>query len=183
MAALPALILAGVVPVAAVVALPTRPGDEGPRVLGQPPLEVAALLAREKAKGEPGELIALPVEDRVLLMGTGDGGPVALRKAGAAVARRAKQQASLALDLRRLELSAEGLQALAEGLLLSSYGFTLKPPGGARPLTRIAGVVPTPGARRESLQRPLAVISGVAAPRAPVNPPPLQKNPAWLASQ
>jgi leucyl aminopeptidase len=152
-------------------------------VLGQPPVEVAALLEREKAKGEPGELIALPVEDRVLLMGTGDGGPAALRKAGAAVARRAKQQESLALDLRRLELTPEGLQALAEGLLLSSYGYTLKPAAEPRPLTRITVVVPDPDVLRESLQRTLAVINAVAVARDLVNTPPLQKNPAWLASQ
>src|SRR3954447_22267347 len=121
-ARLPALVLAGTVPVAAVVALPTRPGDSGARVLGQPPIEVAGLLTREKAKGDAGELVALPVEDRVLLLGTGDGTPATLRKAGAAVARRAKSQESLALDLRQLALDEDTLLGLAEGLLLGSYG-------------------------------------------------------------
>jgi leucyl aminopeptidase len=183
MAQLPALALAGTVPVAAVVALPTRPGDDGAQVLGQPPIEVAGLLEREKAKGEPGELIALPVEERLYLLGTGDGGPAALRKAGAAIARRAKQQESLALDLRRLTLSGEGLAALAEGLLLACYGFTLKPSAEPRPLTRITLVVAKPDALQPALQRALVVVKAVAAARDLVNTPPLEKNPAWLAAQ
>ncbi|MCW2673886.1 MAG: Leucyl aminopeptidase [Frankiales bacterium] len=185
MAVLPALVLAGALPAAAVVALPTRPGDDDapPRVLAQPPVEVAALLEREKAKGEAGELIALPVEDRVLLLGTGDGGPAALRKAGAAIARRAKQQESLALDLRRLTLTDDSLLALAEGLLLGSYGFTLKPSAEPRPLTRITVVVAKPDALKAGLDRALAVIRAVAAARDLVNTPALQKHPVWLAAQ
>jgi leucyl aminopeptidase len=183
MAQLPALVLAGSVPAAAVVALPTRPGDGTLRVLGQPPIEVAVLLEREKAKGEAGELIAVPVEDRVLLLGTGDGGPAALRKAGAAVARRAKQQESLALDLRRLDLTDDSLRALAEGLLLGSYGFTLKPSAEPRPLTRITVVVARPDTMRPALDRALAVIRAVASARDLVNTPALEKNPSWLAAQ
>ncbi|MCU1621921.1 MAG: Leucyl aminopeptidase [Frankiales bacterium] len=187
MAQLPALVLAGSVPAAAVsalpTALPTRPGDGTPRVLGRPPIEVAALLEREKAKGEAGELIAIPVEDRVLLLGTGDGSPAALRKAGAAVARRAKQQESLALDLRRLDLTDDSLRALAEGLLLGSYGFTLKPSAEPRPLTRITIVVAKPDTMRPALERALAVIRAVASARDLVNTPALEKNPSWLAAQ
>ena len=183
MAQLPALVLAGSVPAAAVVALPTRPGDDGPRVLGQPPIEVAALLEREKAKGEAGELIAVPVEDRLFLLGTGDGGPAALRKAGAAIARRAKQQESLALDLRRLDVDADGLAALAEGLLLGSYGFTLKPSAEPRPLTRITVVVAKPAALSASLERAVLVTKAVAAARDLVNTPALEKSPTWLAAQ
>jgi leucyl aminopeptidase len=183
MAKLPALALAGTAPVADVVALPTAPGDEAPRVLGQPPVDVTALLAREKAKGEAGEIIPLPVEDQVYLLGTGDGSPTALRKAGAAIARRAKKQESLVLDLRRLTLGSEGLQALAEGLLLSSYGFTLKPSADPRPLSRITLVVAEPESLKAALQRTVAVIAAVAAARDLVNTPSLEKNPSWLAAQ
>src|SRR3954454_12135963 len=156
MASLPSLVLAGSVPAAAVLAVPTWGGADGPAVLGDVPIDVTSLLTREKAKGDAGELVAVPVEDRVLLLGTGDGAPAALRKAGAAIARRAKQQESLALDLRRLELSADRLQVLAEGLLRGSYGFTLKPSAEARPLPRVTVVVSDPDSLREDLQRSLA---------------------------
>ena len=183
MALLPSVSLAGTVPVASVVALPTAPGDEGPRVLGQPPIEVAGLLGREKAKGDAGELIAVPVEDRLFLLGTGDGGPAALRKAGAAIARRAKQQESLVLDLRRLKLTEDGLQALAEGLRLGSYGFTLKPSAEPRPLSRITVVVAKPEALRGALDRALVITKAVASARDLVNTPALEKHPSWLAAQ
>ncbi len=183
MAQLPSLALSGVVPAAAVLALPTKPGDDRPKVLAQPPIDVTALLEREKAKGEAGELIALPTEERVLLLGTGDGGPAALRKAGATIARRAKAQESLAVDLRRLTLTAEGLRALAEGLLLGSYGFTVKPSAEPRPLTRITVVVAKPEALTDALTKALTVTRAVASARDLVNQPPADKSPQWLAAQ
>ncbi|MFN2536937.1 MAG: leucyl aminopeptidase [Mycobacteriales bacterium] len=183
MAPLPALALAGTVPAAAVVALATQPSDEGPRVLGRPPVDVAGLLEREKARGEAGELVAVPVEDRLFLLGVGDGGPAALRKAGAAIARKAKQQESLALDLRRLALTADGLAALVEGLLLGSYGFTLKASAEPRPLARITVVVAKPDALGKALDRALVVTTAVASARDLVNTPALEKSPTWLAAQ
>ncbi|MGB8649427.1 MAG: hypothetical protein WCD35_02070, partial [Mycobacteriales bacterium] len=80
-----ALALSGDVPAAAVVAVPTRPG-EPTELAGKAPVDVRGLLERERAKGEAGELVAVPVTDhqtleRVLLVGTGDGSPSALRKA------------------------------------------------------------------------------------------------------
>ncbi|MCU1622852.1 MAG: Leucyl aminopeptidase [Frankiales bacterium] len=183
MAQLPALTLAGTVPAAAVLALPTRPGDDRATVLAQPPVDVTSLLDRDKAKGEAGELIALPTEERVLLLGTGDGGPAALRKAGAAIARRAKSQESLALDLRRMTLTGEGLHALAEGLLLGTYGFTVKPSAEPRPLTRITVVVAKPETLADALARAVTVTRAVASARDLVNVPPAEKSPQWLAAQ
>src|SRR5207248_4194099 len=92
-------------------------------------------------------------------------------------------QESLALDLRRLKLSDDGLVALAEGLLLGSYGFTLKPSAEPRPLTRITIVVANPDALRPALDRALVLISAVASARDLVNTPALEKNPSWLAAQ
>ena len=69
---LPSLRLAGSVPEAEVLAVPTRPGDDGPEVLGTVPAELASVLERDKAKGEPGELVAVPTADKVLLL-FGDG--------------------------------------------------------------------------------------------------------------
>src|SRR3954470_15570870 len=79
---------------AAVLAVPTTPaGPEGglPAVgagaeaLAGLGVDVAAALAREEAKAEPGEIVAIPVGrdgvDTVLLAGVGDGSLPALRKA------------------------------------------------------------------------------------------------------
>src|SRR5207237_1408830 len=143
---LPALRLTGALPAAdsdTVLALPTRPGEPA-SVVGAPPVDVTALLAREKARGEAGELLAVPGEQRVLLLGTGDGTTAALRKAGAAVARRAKGQPALVVDLRGLSLTDDTLTALAEGLLLASYGFTTKEDAEPRALRTVTLVVPAP---------------------------------------
>ena len=56
---------------------------------------------------------------------------------GAALARRAKGSASLAVDLRGLELDADALRGLAEGLLLASYAFSRKAVAPPRPLQQI----------------------------------------------
>src|SRR4051812_36599430 len=88
---------------AAVLALPTTPSGSdgsvpavgaGADVLAALGVDASAVLAREEAKGEPGEVVSVPVTgngvDTVLLAGVGDGGVPALRKAAAAVVRRAK---------------------------------------------------------------------------------------------
>ncbi len=187
-AALPVLRLAAELPPAAVVALPTRPGDgDGalPVLLGSPPVDVDGLLAREQAKGEPGEVVSVPVTapgalERVLLLGTGDGSVEGLRKAGAAAARRAKGAASLAVDLRGLPLDGPGLRALAEGLLLASYGFTVK---AAEPRTLTEIVLVGPTQLQADLDAAVVVATAGAAARDLVNTPSLQKSPAWLAAQ
>jgi len=182
-AALPSLRLASTVPVAAVLAVPLRPGDEGPEVLGESPVDVTAMLAREKSKGEPGELVALPTEDKVFLLGIGDGTPSALRKAGAAVARRSKAADSLALDLRALSLDTDSVNGLVEGLLLGSYGFTQKKEARPRALQDITVVVRRPADLQQALDRALTVAGATATARDLVNTPSLEKSPAWLAAQ
>jgi leucyl aminopeptidase len=164
-----------------VLAVPTRPGDPV-SVVGTVPTDVAALLERESPRGEPGELVAVPGEQRVLLLGTGDASPAALRKAGAAVSRRAKSQSALVLDLRELALGAEQVRALAEGLLLAAYRFTLKDVE-PRPLREITLVVRKREQLQPALDRALVVVRATAAARDLVNTPPEQKSPAWLATQ
>jgi len=164
-----------------VLAVPTRPGEPA-KVLGDAPDGAREAVERERAKGEAGELVALPGEQRVLLLGTGDASPVALRKAGAALARRAKGQSSLVLDLRGLALKDEGLRALADGLRLASYGYTLKE-REPRALREITLVVRDPAALKAALARALVVTAATATARDLVNTPPADKSPAWLAKQ
>jgi leucyl aminopeptidase len=186
--ALPQVSLARDVPQAAVLAVPTAPGDEeGTAALrGSAPVDVAALLGREKAKGSAGELVAVPVTEpgvleRVLLVGTGAGAPADLRKAGAALARRSKDAASLAVDLRGLPLDGAGLRALVEGLALASYSFSRKAEPKERALATVTLVVAEPKAQQADLDRALAVCGATAAARDLVNTPPLDKSPDWLA--
>jgi leucyl aminopeptidase len=184
---LPAVALAAELPEAAVVAVPTRPREGGsPAVLGVPPVDVEGLLARERAKGEPAEVVAVPVPgdgplERVLLAGTGDGTPAALRRTGAALARRSKGSASLAVDLRALPVDPAGLRALVEGLLLASYGFSRKATAPARALTTVTLVVPDPAGLAGDLDAAVALARATAAARDLVNTPSMEKTPDWLA--
>ncbi len=150
--------------------------------------DLPALLAREGAKGAAGELVALPLpgegpRERLLLLGTGTAGPADLRKAGAAVARRAKGSASLALDLRGLEVTPDGLRALVEGLLLSSYGFTLKAEPEPRVLASVVVAVAEPRALQAALDAAVTTCRAVATARDLVNTPSLGKGPADLADR
>ena len=88
-----------------VLALPTTPGrgrlqvGAGADVLTALEVDAKAALTREDAKGEPGEVVSIPVGrrgvDTVLLAGVGDGSPRALRKAAAAVVRRSSASSSM----------------------------------------------------------------------------------------
>ena len=188
MADLPSLRLAGSLPAGAedvVLAVPTRPGAPVVvlgAVAGTAAGGISSLLLREKAKGEAGEVVAVPGEQRVLLLGTGDGGSAALRKAAAAIARRAKGQRALVLDLRGLAPKEDGLRVLVESLLLSSYGYTLKDVE-PRALREITLVVSKPAALEGACERGVVVARATAAARDLVNTPPAQKSPAWLAAQ
>ncbi len=154
-------------------------------MLGASPVDLTSLLAREKAKGEPGEIVAAPQPEgdleRVIAVGRGDGSPSSLRTAGAALARKAKGSASLAVDLRKAGLDDEGLRAFAEGLLLASYGYTLKRDAEPRPLQTITLVAAK--ALQPALDRAVAVATATAAARDLVNTPSLTKTPQWLAKE
>jgi leucyl aminopeptidase len=188
---LPLLGLDDGVPVCAVLALPSRPGEGGddpPQLLATSPVEVEGLLERQKKAGEPGTVVPVPVPgqgplERVLLVGTGAGSSADLRKAGAALARAAKDAGSMAVDLRGLELTAEALRAVAEGLLLASYAFSRKSEPPPRTLTQITLVVRDAAALQPDLERAVAVVRATAAARDLVNTPSLQKTPQWLAQQ
>ncbi len=165
------------------VALPLRPAPKGAQVVGASSEDLTALLAREEPKGDAGELVAIPGLDKRFLLGIGEATASALRKAGAAVARRSKGFASLALDLRGLALDPAQLHGLAEGLLLGSYGFTQKSTAEPRVLQAVTLVVADPKAAQPALDRALAIVKATSTARDLVNTPPLEKTPAWLAAQ
>ena len=181
-AALPEVRLLAERPATAVLALPTRSVDDVVSALGAvPDIDLAALLAAESAKGEPGEVVAAPVAGdpltRILLVGVGAATPKELRKAGAALARKAKGGASLVLDVRGLDAAPAAVGALVEGLLLASYGFTLKP--GAEP--RVLQEIVLVGADAVAVMQAVVVCRATALARDLVNTPPREASPDWLA--
>ncbi len=189
---LPNVVLAADPPPAVVLAVPTLPADggarpPGARLIGSGPPELAldlgALLSREAGKGEAGEILAVPVPgpgplERVLLVGLGDRSPAALRKAGAALARRSKDATSLAVDVRAADLEAPALRALVEGLLLASYRFSLEAEPKVRALSDVTVVGPV---GQDDLASAVLVAAATAAARDLVNTPSLEKTPQWLA--
>ncbi|GHE29147.1 hypothetical protein GCM10017673_34460 [Streptosporangium violaceochromogenes] len=143
------------------------------------PVPAAALLAHYEAKGEAGEIVEVPVADgetvgRVLLYGIGDGGAAALRRAGAAVARRGKGR-----DAIRIVLPEGPVAALVEGALLATYTFRI---GEARSTPAVRVEFVGEGVAAE-VARGETVASAVAFARDLANTPSSVKTPAWLADR
>lgn len=149
-------------------------------------LDAASYLKAEKATGKAGEVIAIPVRrdgvDLVLLAGTGDGSSGALRKAAAAVVRRAKGSRSLATTLAA-DRDAGAVRAVAEGLGLAAYRFSVAAGADPPTLRRAKLIVADPGAVREPLRRAAAVVEAVHLARDLANTPSLEKSPQWLAER
>jgi leucyl aminopeptidase len=170
-------------PAAAVLAVPTRKDDGTVVALGDvPEIDVPALLVAERAEGGAGEVVSVPVAgqvplERLLLVGVGAADGADLRRAGAALARKAKGSAQLVLDLRGLAPEKPAQRALVEGLLLASYGFTLKPGAEPRVLTEIVLV----GADEAAVRHAVVVATATAFARDLVNTPPREASPDWLA--
>ncbi len=185
------------------VAVPVLTGPDGP-LLGPGAAELVAELggdlftlldqAGPDGVGTPGTVVdRVVLETRglsntdlrlVLLVGVGTGTTDDLRRAGAAVARRARGLSSLATSLGALCDDA-GLRALVEGLVLGSYEFHWRSGGATTsPVGRVvlAGMV-DPEARREALDRSLAVAGAAWLSRTLATVPANLKNPVWMAEQ
>ncbi|MFI6500631.1 leucyl aminopeptidase [Nonomuraea typhae] len=153
--------------------------DLSPAAAPDLPLPAAALLAHYEAKGEAGEIVEVPVArgtgvGRVLLYGVGDGSPKALRKAAAALTRRAKGRAELTVVV------PDGDAAVfAEAALLAAYTFKLSSAPGKKPV----GALVFAGAPEERVRRGEIVARAVALARDLANTPASVKNPAWMAER
>ncbi|HEX6920126.1 MAG TPA: leucyl aminopeptidase [Actinomycetes bacterium] len=178
-----------------VLATGIRPGGDGPVLAGDAHqleaafgLDLRRALQRAEAKGEAGEVVEVPVSapgevGRVLLVGLGDGSPLALRRAGAALGRRARGDRSLASDATH-DVDPLALRAHLEGLLLAGYRFSRKSsPKPAKALERVQLLVGSP--RRLQAAADLAAVTARAThlARDLANTPSNEKDPAWLAGQ
>ncbi|ROO83082.1 leucyl aminopeptidase [Actinocorallia herbida] len=136
----------------------------------------AELLEFREAKGEAGEIISVPVRvdgvfRELLLYGIGEGTPADLRKAGAAVAARAKGKDVLAV------VPPEGdLTTFTEAALLAGYDYRLKT-GEPKKFADIVLVGAEPS------QRGAVYARAAALARDLTNTPSNEKGPAWLAEQ
>ncbi|PZG42643.1 leucyl aminopeptidase [Spongiactinospora gelatinilytica] len=156
--------------------------DLDPDVSGLP-VPARDLLALHKAKAEPGEVVETPVArgggvGRVLLYGIGDAGPDALRKAGAAVVRRAKGHESVSVTLP----AAGPVAAFAEGALLGAYTFRIGEQRG-KAVGRVEFVAADPGGVADDVRAGELVARSVAIARDLANTPASVKTPAWLAER
>jgi leucyl aminopeptidase len=184
-----------------VVAIPVLAGDDGltlgpgaAELLDELDDDLFALLDTFSATGKAGEIVERAVLDTsglsngdlrlLLLVGVGTGTTDELRRAGAAVARRTKGRQCVATSLSALCDDA-GLRALVEGLVLGSYEFHWRSEGPKeQPVARavLAGLVDA-DARKDVLQRALAVAGAGWQSRTLALVPSNLKNPVWLAEQ
>jgi leucyl aminopeptidase len=181
-----------------VVAVPVLPtGEGGVPLLGPGADELADALSvdllgvveSQRATGKAGEITTCPLvlDDRallVLLVGVGEQAPDDLRRAGAAVARAARDRASLATSVPSI-CGAAGLTAFVVGLMLGSFGFHIRSEGPEhRPVSRVvlAGL-PEDADVASALRRGLALGGAGWRARMLATVPSNIKNPPWLAEQ
>jgi len=178
------------------IAVPLRPADGGaePDLTGVPEMDgldarrLARHLAREKATGDAGEVVVVPLvadgPELLLLIGLGDGSPPSMRKAGAALARRARSVESVRTTVLR-GVDAAATRAFAEGLLLASYQFTEKRTPKPVALKTVDAVVAARAFDRQQAALDLGLVTAAATALARdlVNTPSYVKTPAWLAKR
>ncbi len=159
-------------------------------------VDLAAHLTAENAKGEVGEVHPLPAHGRhgatvtVWLVGLGKPEITthAVRRAGAALARRAGKAGGHLATSVTAGLSDAHVGAFAEGVLLAAYTYTTKTaqngdaPKGltvvdlhhtAKPVKKV----------EQALARAQTYAAATALARDLANAPSLDKTPEWLAKQ
>jgi leucyl aminopeptidase len=194
----------------AVPVAPAVPGDEGvqPRsgaaqAAARYGIDLAEVAERVGLKGEPGEayVLQLPrsvgsavelpwghLPPRVVLVGVGDGGDTALRRAGAALARATRGLARVATTVgvdRGQDASAIAAtaRALAEGYLLGAY---VPPSAASAPQQASADLVllARDGTRVAAALDSARVAAGATwLVRDLATTPSNTKNPAWMAER
>ncbi|MGH9027311.1 MAG: leucyl aminopeptidase [Acidimicrobiia bacterium] len=158
---------------------------------------LASFMEEAGLEGKPGETLVIPTPTGLrakaaLLVGVGDPEKLTLdgvRRAGAAVARKATKAGTVATTLAELSdlagLERTGTaQALAEGVALGSYQFLRykkdPKPSKLRRVTLLGGG----GARvRDALERGAKIAGAVAWARDMVNEPAREKPPATFVSE
>ncbi|WP_201931684.1 leucyl aminopeptidase [Nocardioides donggukensis] len=177
------------------VALPVLPADgaEAPAVgpgaadvADQLGLDLLAVLEAHRATGRAGEVTTHPVPDHdrvtaVLLVGVGDTGDDALRRAGAALGRATKDRDLVASSVASVA-GDSGLHAFVIGLTLGSFEFHWRSSGPvAQPVRRVL-LAGAPD-RQPTVDAAVAVAAAGWRARALAATPSNLKSPAWLADR
>ena len=188
-------------PGAAVVAVAVLCGDDGPSLgpgaaeldedLG---LDLLELLGRTGETGVVGEVTDLPVLPapgsagadltRVLLVGVGRATSADLRRAGASLARRTTN-AEVVVSAVSAVADDDGMAAFVEGVVLGSFGFSMRRDGPEdRPVGRVVlALTPADPDRTARLRRAEALAGASWQSRLLATVPSNIKTPAWLAEQ
>ena len=157
-------------------------------------VSAAQVVASAELTGRAGEstqtVIRLGSEaSTVLFLGVGDASPGALRRAGAALARRLPAGRT-AVTTAVLDEPDEAVEAFTEGLLLGSYQFTMKSaaspggdPGNSGDPAEIRLLLAGPASRAALVERAGTVAGAVALARDLANTPSMIKTPEWLADE
>ena len=153
--------------------------------LGAPAADV---IARCEATGQAGDLTSAVIGPGALgpflFLGLGDESPAAMRKAGAAVGRRAAPGHTLVTSAL-LGRPAEAVHAFVVGLLLGSYRFSQKrdEPDQEDAPREVRLLMAGPDEHADAIAAARTVAGAVALARDLTNTPSGLKNPAWLADQ
>ena len=176
-----------------ILAVPVLPGEDGARVgrggdaLSALGVDANAVLAAREASGSAGEVLDVPVArdgvTTVLLVGIGDGSPAALRKAGAAVARRSGGSESTVASTVVDGTDLESVRAFTEAAALAAYTFSRRSVPKPRRLERLTLVVDRPAAVTDALTAAATTAAAVHLARDLAQTPALEKTPAWMAEQ
>ena len=168
------------------------PSAEALRLADALDIDLESFLAKEKAKGEPGEFHAFPSLGRLpagglLLVGMGERAALdaaAYRKAGAQLARRSGSAETVATTISA-GAPAEHRVAFAEGLGLAAYKFTAYKSDPKPATLRAVTVLDTrPAPEVDAAVRRAAIrVDATSLARDLVNTPSLEKTPEWLAIQ
>jgi leucyl aminopeptidase len=149
-------------------------------------IDLEVLVARQASPGRPDEVLDVavgrrncPVE-RVLLVGLGDGSPLAARRAGASIGRRAGKSKLLAADTGA-GLDELALRAHVEGLLLATYRFSPAAAAQRPRLRRVDLHLPARVRLRRAVATAAVTARAVHLARDLANTPSNEKDPAWLA--
>lgn len=185
-----------------VVAIPVLPGDSltlGPGAaaladaLGPAygDLDLLDLLETERATGEAGEIVVLPLPGgvpgnpalrRVLLVGVGSQRALDFRRAGSALARATRDRARLATTIPALDPDT-ALGPFVVGVTLASFSFDWRSSGPEhRPVGEVVLAEHEPS-YDAALARARAVAAAGWRARFLATVPSNVKNPAWLAEQ
>lgn len=145
-------------------------------------LDLLGLLEPLRASAGAGELTTLSVPGYVVhAIGVGDGGPTALRQAGAALARATRGLDAVASSVHAVA-DEDGLAAFVTGAVLASFSYTLRTGESTPPVGRVV-LASGPQVDQEVLDRAEAIARAGWEARRLATVPANIKSPAWLADE